>query len=79
MKTFKYHLSDGKDIVIRVPDELEAKRNEVFALAALEAQDQIASGKVGSTVDIAAARAAAVNTESRQPQGPVAGKRRVAF
>jgi DNA-binding transcriptional regulator YiaG len=49
MKTFKYHLSEGKDIVIQVPDELEAKRNEVFALAALEAQDQIASGNIQVT------------------------------
>jgi DNA-binding transcriptional regulator YiaG len=49
MKTFKFHLPEGKVIVIQVPDELEAKRNEVFALAALEAQDQIANGNIQVT------------------------------
>ena len=58
MKTFKFYLSEGKDIIIEVPDELEAKRDEVFALAALEAQDQIANGnitrvEIGATFAIA--------------------------
>ncbi len=49
MKTFKYHLSEGKEIVIQVPDELEATRKEIFALAALEAQEQIANGNIQVT------------------------------
>jgi len=46
MQTFKFHLHEGKDIIIQIPDELEVKRDEVFALAALEAQDQIANGNI---------------------------------
>jgi DNA-binding transcriptional regulator YiaG len=46
MKTFQFHLQEGKDILIEVPDELEITREEVFALAALETQEQIADGNV---------------------------------
>ena len=49
MKTFTFHLQEGKDILIQVPDGLEVKREEVFALAALEAQDQIANGNIQIT------------------------------
>ena len=46
MKAFKLHLQENKDIIINVPDELEAKRDEVFALASIELQEQIADGNV---------------------------------
>src|SRR5919109_3531876 len=49
MKTFTFHLQEGKDILIQVPDGVEVKREEVFALAALEAQDQIANGNLQIT------------------------------
>src|SRR5919199_6345862 len=49
MKTFTFHLQEGKDVIIQVPDGVEVKREEVFALAALEAQDQIANGNIQIT------------------------------
>ena len=49
MQAFKFHLQEGQEILIQVPDGLEVKRDEVFALAALEAQDQIANGNIKVT------------------------------
>jgi DNA-binding transcriptional regulator YiaG len=49
MKIFRYNVQEDKDVIIHVPDELEVKREEVFALAALEAQDQIANGNIRVT------------------------------
>lgn len=45
MKIFKLNLSE-KDIIIKVPDELETNRDEIFALASMELGEQVADGNV---------------------------------
>src|SRR6266705_3505141 len=49
MKTYKLNLHEGKDIIIQVPDGLETTRDEVFTLATMQLQEEIANGNVEVT------------------------------
>lgn len=46
MREIKLNLSEGKDIKMQVPDDLEITTTEAFGIMAIEVQEQVLNGNI---------------------------------